>query len=395
MQIPLGSTFRWTLPLEPTRSPLTRFSGKNLIFVYTVNAGFTGRFSTPIYAATFAHLGKRSFCYYNQTMSLVVVGSVAYDGVETPHGKVDRMLGGACTYISLAASYFTRVNIVAVVGEDFAQQDVDLLAGRNIDLAGLERVPGKTFFWAGVYSDDMNERTTLRTDLNVFADFQPKLPAAYQVAAVPAARQHPAGAAAQRARADERRAAGRRRHHELLDRRSSRGAAQDDRRMGFPADQRRRSAHALRREQSAPRGAEDPGDGAAHAGHQARRIRRDSIPARIGTSSLRATCCRMSSIRPARAIASPAGSSDIWPGRASTRATGEIPHVELRRAVIYGSVMGSFCCEKFGVDRFRTSDAFRSGCPLSGIQNLHGLLRRPRRQSAPGGMCHSRCWSAR
>src|SRR5713226_9227851 len=117
---------------------------------------------------------------YNQTMSLVVVGSVAYDGVETPHGKVDRMLGGACTYISLAASYFTGVNIVAVVGEDFAQEDCDLLAGRGIDLAGLERVPGKTFFWAGVYSADMNDRTTLRTDLNVFAGFNPKLPDGYR-----------------------------------------------------------------------------------------------------------------------------------------------------------------------------------------------------------------------
>jgi len=116
-------------------------------------------------------------------MSLVVVGSVAYDGVETPHGKVDRMLGGACTYIALAASYFTRVNIVAVVGEDFAQEDYDLLAGRGIDLAGLERVPGKTFFSAGVYSADVNARTALRTDLYILSCFQPELPSAY--------RQHP------------------------------------------------------------------------------------------------------------------------------------------------------------------------------------------------------------
>src|SRR5215475_13010040 len=115
-------------------------------------------------------------------MSLVVVGSVAYDGVETPHGKVDRMLGGAATYIALAASYFTPVRVVAVVGEDFAQEDVDLLASRKVDLEGLERVPGKTFFWQGVYSADMNDRTTLRTDLNVFADFSPKLPAAYRTA---------------------------------------------------------------------------------------------------------------------------------------------------------------------------------------------------------------------
>src|SRR4029077_18599599 len=113
-------------------------------------------------------------------MSVVVVGSVAYDGVETPHGKVDRMLGGACTYIALSASYFTPVSIVAVVGDDFAQADLDLLAGRGIDLEGLERVPGKTFFWSGVYSADMNDRTTLRTDLNVFADFKPKLPQAYK-----------------------------------------------------------------------------------------------------------------------------------------------------------------------------------------------------------------------
>src|SRR5437868_13194929 len=113
-------------------------------------------------------------------MSMVIVGSVAYDGVETPHGKVDRMLGGACTYIALSASYFTQPKIVAVVGDDFDQKDIDLLASRGIDLAGLERVPGKTFFWAGVYSQDMNDRTTLVTDLNVFAGFQPNLPSHYR-----------------------------------------------------------------------------------------------------------------------------------------------------------------------------------------------------------------------
>jgi len=90
------------------------------------------------------------------------------------------MLGGACTYISLAASYFTKVSIVGVVGEDFAQEDWDLLAGRGIGLEGLEKAPGKTFFWSGVYSEDMNDRETLRTDLNVFADFDPKLPESYR-----------------------------------------------------------------------------------------------------------------------------------------------------------------------------------------------------------------------
>src|ERR1044071_3020786 len=113
-------------------------------------------------------------------MSIVVVGSVAYDGIETPHGRVDRALGGACTYIALAAGYFNPVKIVAVVGDDFDQADFEFLASRNIDLTGLERVPGKTFFWSGVYSHDMNDRTTLRTDLNVFADFNPKLPEEYK-----------------------------------------------------------------------------------------------------------------------------------------------------------------------------------------------------------------------
>ena len=113
-------------------------------------------------------------------MSLVVVGSVAYDGIETRHGRVERMLGGSCTYAAVAASFFTEAGIVAVVGEDFTQTDVDFLASRGLDLAGLERVPGKTFYWSGVYSEDMNERTTLSTELNVFADFQPQLPPAYR-----------------------------------------------------------------------------------------------------------------------------------------------------------------------------------------------------------------------
>src|SRR5579864_5264667 len=113
-------------------------------------------------------------------MSLVVVGSVAYDGLETPHGKVDRILGGSCTYIALAAGFFSRVKIVGVVGDDFAAADAAWLSSRGIDLEGLEHVPGKTFFWSGVYSADMNDRTTLRTDLNVFADCKPKLPASYR-----------------------------------------------------------------------------------------------------------------------------------------------------------------------------------------------------------------------
>jgi len=105
---------------------------------------------------------------------------VAYDAIETPRGKVDRALGGAATYFSVAASHFTHVNLVGVVGEDFADSDAEIFSRREIDIADLERAPGKTFFWSGRYSENLNERTTLVTDLNVFASFNPKLPESYR-----------------------------------------------------------------------------------------------------------------------------------------------------------------------------------------------------------------------
>lgn len=108
---------------------------------------------------------------------ILVVGSLAYDGIETPSGKVDRALGGSANYFSLAASLFARVRVVGVVGEDYAAKDEELLKSRNVDLSGLERVPGKTFFWQGKYEGDLNEAITLKTDLNVFESFNPKLPA--------------------------------------------------------------------------------------------------------------------------------------------------------------------------------------------------------------------------
>jgi len=113
-------------------------------------------------------------------MSLLVVGSVAFDAVETPFGKVDRMLGGAATYFAVAASFFTHVNLVGIVGEDFTEKDASIFHGRRVDTAGLERAPGKTFFWAGRYNENMNERTTLATELNVFAEFKPRLPEKYR-----------------------------------------------------------------------------------------------------------------------------------------------------------------------------------------------------------------------
>lgn len=112
-------------------------------------------------------------------MSLLVVGSVAYDALESPYGKVDRTLGGAATYFAVSAAFFTHVNLVAVVGDDFHSSDEAILRKRSIDIEGLERTPGKCFFWAGRYSENLNERVTLTTELNVFADFNPRLPQKY------------------------------------------------------------------------------------------------------------------------------------------------------------------------------------------------------------------------
>jgi sugar/nucleoside kinase (ribokinase family) len=114
---------------------------------------------------------------------LLIVGTVAFDAIETPFGKTDKILGGAATYIGLAASQFEKVDagIVSVVGDDFPQEHLDLLIENDINLDGLEVVKGgKTFFWSGKYHNDMNTRDTLDTQLNVLAEFQPKVPAAYQ-----------------------------------------------------------------------------------------------------------------------------------------------------------------------------------------------------------------------
>jgi sugar/nucleoside kinase (ribokinase family) len=112
-------------------------------------------------------------------MAILVVGSVAFDSIETPHGKVDHCLGGAATHFALAASYFTDVRVIAVVGEDFTPQHEAVLTRRGIDTQGIERAPGLTFHWTGSYAGNLDEAKTLGTDLNVFETFEPKIPDAY------------------------------------------------------------------------------------------------------------------------------------------------------------------------------------------------------------------------
>ncbi len=284
-------------------------------------------------------------------MSLVVVGSVAYDGIETPHGRVERMLGGACTYAALAASFFTKVEIVAVVGDDFCQADYDLLAAKGIDLAGLEKVPGKTFFWSGIYSPDMNDRTTLRTDLNVFADFNPKLPEAYRAQPyLLLGNIQPELQRSVRAQMTSPKVVGgdtlnywiRETREELLQ-----ALKEWDFLLINDAEARQLSGqHNLRR--------------AAQAIFE------------MGPRTLIITRGEYGAIlfRPEghfivpgyllEDVFDPTGAGDSFAGGLFGYLAGcgldlhDGDLKEIRRAVIYGSVMGSFCCERFGVDRFRT-----------------------------------------
>ncbi len=113
-------------------------------------------------------------------MSLLVVGSMALDSIQTPLGKIKDGLGGSATHFSTAASFFTKVKVVAVVGKDFPEKHVDFLRSRQVDLKGLARAQGKTFRWSGRYEGDLNEAQTLKTELNVFEDFQPELPGDYK-----------------------------------------------------------------------------------------------------------------------------------------------------------------------------------------------------------------------
>ncbi len=285
-------------------------------------------------------------------MSLVVVGSVAYDGVETPHGKVDRMLGGAATYIALTAAYFTPVKLVAVVGDDFAAEDAALLASRDVDLAGLERVAGgKTFFWSGAYSADMNDRTTLRTDLNVFADFDPKLPESYR--AEPYLLLGNIQPALQRGVLSQmnqlKLAGGDTMNYWIQDFREELVAtiARWDFLLINDSEAQMLSGWRNLRRAAAAIQAMGPrtlvikrGEYGAVLFHDADRF---IVPGYL-----------------LEEVFDPTGAGDSFAGgfigylAGQGAAAKDADISTLRRAVIYGSVMGSFCCERFGVDRFRS-----------------------------------------
>ncbi len=286
-------------------------------------------------------------------MSLVVIGSVAYDGIETPHGKRERALGGACTYIALSSSYFTRSSIVAVVGEDFAPEDRQMLSEKGIDLEGLEQVPGKTFFWSGVYSEDMNDRTTLRTDLNVFAGFQPRLPPSYSAQPYlflgniqPVLQRQ-----VQQQMPSLRFVGGDTMNYWISDFREDLLAAIRSWDFLLINDGEARMLSGENNLRKAAQKILDLGPSALvikRGEYGAMLFRRDSlfmVPGYLLED-----------------VFDPTGAGDCFAGgfvgylaeRGFDLRNGKFDVHELHRAVIYGSVMGSFCCEQFGTERFKT-----------------------------------------
>ncbi len=281
-------------------------------------------------------------------MSLLVVGSVAFDALETPFGKVERTIGGAATYFSLAASFFTHVNLVAVVGDDFSGKDAAIFRGRRIDLAGLERAPGKTFFWAGRYGENLNDRVTLATELNVFANFNPKLPPAYRDSSyIFLANIDPT---LQRAVLGQ-------------VRRRPRLVALDT--MNYwiertPAELRETLRHTqvLMINDAETRQLSNEHNLLRAARHIFRMGPRTLVIKRgeHGAMMVHDNSAFCVPAFPLEQVHDPTGAGDCFAGgfMGYLAGVGSTSDAALRRAMVYGSVMGSFAVERFGVDRLRT-----------------------------------------
>jgi sugar/nucleoside kinase (ribokinase family) len=279
-------------------------------------------------------------------MSLLVVGSVALDDIETPSGSVRGVLGGAASHFALAASYFTPVSVVGVVGEDFPEEHVELLAARGVDVRGIERAPGRTFRWGARYSENLNQRETLFTELGVFEQFEPKLsPADRGAEFVFLANTHPSlqlGVLEQSA--------------------GVRFSAMDTMNFwieGTPAELRRtlarvdalvindEEAHQLTGERNLVR-----------AVAQIRALGPATVIIKRGEHGallFDADGVFAAPAFPLGEVLDPTGAGDSFAGGFMGSLARErfVGPETLRRAVIFGSTLASFCVERFSVDRFR------------------------------------------
>lgn len=296
-------------------------------------------------------------------MSLLVVGSVAFDSIQTPYGKVENALGGAATYFSVSASWFTPVRVVAVVGEDFGAQEMAVFARRGIDTEGLEHAPGKTFRWSGEYSGAMNEAKTLDTQLNVFEKFSPRVPASYASSEfVFLANIHPALQLHVRQQLRGARAVGldsmnlwiRETPEEL-----KKVLAEVDILIVNETEARMLSGEVHLSRAAAALRKMGPGIVA---------IKRGEYGANLFAENSAFSAPGL----PLHEVRDPTGAGDTFAGgfMGYIAKCGDLSESNLRRAVIYGSVMASFVVEDFGLGRMLTLDASQIAARFRDFQNL-------------------------
>ena len=284
-------------------------------------------------------------------MTVTVVGSIAFDAVETPAGKRDRLLGGAAVHFALASSFLAETRVVGPVGDDFGEDEYAVLRARGVVTDDIEHVPGgKTFFWAGRYAHDVNERETLRTDLNVFEHFEPKLSDASKAAdTLFLANIQPDLQRAVREQCPGARFTAMDSMNLWIDiARDS--LVRDDRHGRLRAVQRLRAQDAHRR---AEPGAGGPGGARARPADrrgQAGRVRRRRCSRRTATSGCRPIRRPTSWTRPAPGTPSRAASWATSPRTPPRRLAGGL----LRRAMAYGTALASFNVEAFGTERMQT-----------------------------------------
>jgi len=287
-------------------------------------------------------------------MSILVVGSVAFDNIASPSGRVENVLGGAATYFALAASYFAKVRVVAVVGDDFSAEHENVMKKRGIDTHGIERAPGKTFRWGGRYTDNLNEAKTDFTDLNVFERFQPKIPKEYaDTEFLFLANIHPSLQATVR--------------HEMNGVRLVGGDTMNFWINGTPRELAEMlklvdvllindtEAKMIARETNLPRAAQK----VLAMGPQALVIKHGEYGATIffragafggGHHPFRAPAL------PIEEVQDPTGAGDSFAGgfMGYIASQGELNREVLKRALFYGGVMGSFTVERFGTERLQS-----------------------------------------
>ena len=287
-------------------------------------------------------------------MSILAVGSVAFDNITTPAGRAENVVGGSATYFSLAASYFTKVRVVAVVGDDFAAEHESVMLKRGVDTRGIERAAGKTFRWGGQYLENLNEAKTDFTELNVFEKFQPRIPAEYRDSQfLFLGNIHPALQAAVRL--------------ELSDVKLTGGDTMNFWIQGSLKELTETlrlvnvllindgEAKMLASEKSLPRAARK----VLAMGPQALVIKHGEYGATIffreGAFGIGSHPFRAPAL-PIEEVIDPTGAGDSFAGGVMgyIASQGQLNREVLKRALFYGGVMGSFAVERFGTERLQT-----------------------------------------